>query len=90
MSIIRIDGNTRIRIVGNTFTGGSMTVSDKEPTEPYIRQADPWPPGVENPRIFAIGGPGAERLAGNRYTKAEAEWTLDYLKEAKKAKKGEN
>lgn len=53
-------------------------MSDFEPTEPYVYQ----PEGAYSPlypRIYGIGGPGAEHLRKQRFTKVEAEEALAAL-----------
>lgn len=53
-------------------------MSEREPTRPYIFQPEPDRPAYAG-RIYAIGGPGSEKYAGKRFTRAEAQESLEKL-----------
>jgi hypothetical protein len=58
-------------------------MSDQEPTECYVYQPGPWQPG-DDPKIFAIAGPGSEPYRGNRYTQDQAIRTMKTINAATK------
>lgn len=54
-------------------------MSSKEPTGPYVYQPEPVNSPLY-PRIFAVGGPGAEDYDGQRFTRADANRIVEKLR----------
>ncbi len=54
-----------------------------EPTKPYVYQPDA-PDGTNDPKIYAVAGPGTEEYRGRRFTKDAANFLLKFLLGASK------